>query len=146
MQQKWKLRRVAASGALALGLVLSFAATGSAATSPHGKIQNKTISFAEGPSANPNYIFPFVNCNYFSVDNLNQFQELMYRPAYWFGLGSSPAEVPTLSLYKAPAWNTASTSVTLTAQTWAKWSDGQACAERQHWRRVLRLQPWIRRP
>ena len=53
-----------------------------------------TIAFAEAPGANPNFIFPYLGCAYSSVNNINQFQMLMYRPLYWFGLGASTAFVP----------------------------------------------------
>ena len=44
-----------------------------------------TATWAELPSALPNYIFPFMSLAFFSVTNINQFQYLMYRPLYWFG-------------------------------------------------------------
>ena len=31
---------------------------------------------------------------FFSVANINQFQELMYRPLYWFGKGATPDPQP----------------------------------------------------
>src|ERR1019366_4227321 len=57
-----------------------------------------TITFVEGPGANPNWIFPFESCQYCSVDNINQFQDEMFRPLYWFGVGGSVALVPSLSM------------------------------------------------
>ena len=43
------------------------------------------MTWAEPPSDVPNYIFPFMSLAFFSVTNLSQFQQLMYRPLYWFG-------------------------------------------------------------
>ncbi len=87
------------SVALVVGLLL--AACGSAGSSNGGGggggggSQEQSIYFAEGPGANPNYIFPYMGCAYFSVSNINQFQFLMYRPLYWFGLGAStPSSTP----------------------------------------------------
>jgi len=63
----------------------------------NGKVSG-TITFAEGAGANPNWIFPYESCQYCSVDNINQFQDEMFRPMYWFGVGGSVSLVPSLSL------------------------------------------------
>ena len=83
-----------------------------------------TITFAEGPGANPNYIFPYMGGQYFSVDNINQFQELMFRPLYWFGLGGSVAVQPSLSLAHLPVFSNGNKTVTITMKGW-KFADGQ---------------------
>src|SRR5436853_5838432 len=54
------------------------------------KQQGGTAYWAEAPQATPNYIFPFAQFADFSVANLTQFQELLYRPLYWFGKGAAP--------------------------------------------------------
>ena len=119
MQIRHKLRLATtiglAAGALTLGLV---APSVSGAATPKG-----TITYAEGAGANPNYIFPYMSCTYFSVSNINQFQELMYRPLYWFGLGASAAYVQSLSLAKDPVFNGSRTQITLSLKGW-KFADG----------------------
>ena len=85
---------------------------------------DSTITFAEGPGANPNYIFPYMGGQYFSVDNINQFQELMFRPLYWFGLGGSVAVQPSLSLARMPVFSNGNKTVTITMKGW-KFADGQ---------------------
>jgi peptide/nickel transport system substrate-binding protein len=107
-------------GALAVGLVLSACGT---ATSGAGRVSG-TINFAELPGASPDYIFPFVGCKYFSVSNINQFQLLMYRPVYWFGLGASTEVRYDLSLARAPVFNRADTKITINLKGW-RFSDGQ---------------------
>ena len=120
MQIRHKLRLATtiglAAGALTLGLV---APSVSGAATPTG-----TITYAEGAGAQPNYIFPYMSCTYFSVSNINQFQELMYRPLYWFGLGSSAAYVSSLSLAAYPGYNASRTQITLNLKGW-KFADGQ---------------------
>src|ERR1035437_9676030 len=65
MQLGRKLRLAITIGAVASSLSVGLIApTISGAAAPSG-----TISFAEGPGANPNYIFPYMGCKYFSVDN-----------------------------------------------------------------------------
>jgi peptide/nickel transport system substrate-binding protein len=83
-----------------------------------------TINYAEGAGASPNYIFPYMGVQYFSVDNTEQFQEMMYRPLYWFGLGASVAYVPSLSLADSPVYSNGNKTVTITMKGW-KFADGQ---------------------
>jgi peptide/nickel transport system substrate-binding protein len=91
----------------------------SGASAPSG-----TISFAEGAGASPNYIFPYMGCAYFSVSTINQFQELMYRPLYWFGIKNSAAYVPSLSLGNSPKFSNGNKTITITMKGW-KFADGQ---------------------
>jgi peptide/nickel transport system substrate-binding protein len=83
-----------------------------------------TITFAEAPGANPNFIFPFAGCAYSSVNNVNQFQMLMFRPLYWFGLGGSANIVPKLSLAKPPIFTNGDRTLTITMKGW-RFADGQ---------------------
>ena len=120
MQIRHKLRLATtiglAAGALTLGLV---APSVSGAATPKG-----TLTFAEGPGANPNYIFPYMSCTYFSVSNINGFQDLMYRPLYWFGTGALATYNPSLSLANNPVMGSGNKSVTITTKGW-KFKSGQ---------------------
>jgi peptide/nickel transport system substrate-binding protein len=93
-------------------------------SSPNSAGSSDTVTFAEAPGANPNYIFPYMGSQYFSVDNINQFQQLMFRPLYWFGLGGSVAVQPALSLAAMPVFTNANKTVTITMKGW-KFADGQ---------------------
>ena len=93
----------------------------SSATPP---IAAQTLTFAEGAGASPNYIFPYMAGQYFSVDNINQFQELMFRPLYWFGVGGSVAIAPNLSLANMPVFTNNNKTVSFTLKGW-KFADGQ---------------------
>jgi peptide/nickel transport system substrate-binding protein len=115
-QAKFLVTAVAAISTLAIGLMIP---TTSSAAAPAG-----TLTFAEGAGANPNWIFPFESCQYCSVDNINQFQDEMFRPLYWFGLGDSVALVPSLSLANPPKYSNSNKTVTLDLKGW-KFSDGQ---------------------
>ena len=106
----------AVASALSMGLI---APTVSGAAAPSG-----TITFAEGAGANPNYIFPYMGCAYFSVSTINQFQELMFRPLYWFGLGGSVAVQPQLSTAFLPKMSNNNRTATITMKGW-KFADGQ---------------------
>ncbi len=126
-----KLRSIGAMGTLVLsaGLVLAACGGGSSSsssttTTPKPTTPTGTLTYAEGPGANPNYIFPYMGCAYFSVSNSQQFQELMYRPLYWFGLGASSAVQFPLSLANAPTFSNKDKQVTINLKGW-KFSDGQ---------------------
>ena len=105
---------------VAIGLVIAnnFSKPGT------GSSANSTIAFAEGPGANPNWIFPYQSCTYFSVSNINAFINEMYRPVYWFGLGASATVVPSLSVANMPVMSNANKTVTITMKGW-KFADGQ---------------------
>jgi peptide/nickel transport system substrate-binding protein len=107
-----------------LSIVLSALIFGlSSPTTSQGATSN-TITFAEAPGQSPNYIFPFASCLYDASNNIGQFQQLMFRPLYWFGVGPSASESPALSLAAQPLYNKADTEVTLTMKGW-RFADGQ---------------------
>ena len=104
------------AGALTLGLV---APSVSGAATPSG-----TLTYAEAPSTTPTYIFPYMSCKYFSVANISDFDYLMYRPIYWFGIGNNAAYTPSLSSANTPTYNASRTTVTISLKGW-KFADGQ---------------------
>jgi peptide/nickel transport system substrate-binding protein len=110
--------------AIATLLVLSVAVIGPSAFATVTAGPSGTIAYAEAPGANPNFIFPYLGCAYSSVNNINQFQMLMFRPLYWFGLGGSAKFVPSLSLADRPVFTHDNRTVTITMKGW-RFSDGQ---------------------
>ena len=108
------------AGALSLGLIPPLAGGSAGAAAP----ADKTITFAEAPGGFPNYIFPYMSCTYFSVDNTQAFQYEMFRPVYWFGLGKTTVVQPTLSLAKMPVMSNGDKTVTINMKGW-KFADGQ---------------------
>jgi peptide/nickel transport system substrate-binding protein len=85
------------------------------------------VYWAQGADAKPNWIFPFASLSDFSVTNLTQFQELMYRPLYWFGspTSASPSVDFSLSPADAPVWSNGDKTVTINLKGW-KFEDGQS--------------------
>jgi peptide/nickel transport system substrate-binding protein len=88
-----------ALGALTTGLIIAAPATSS------GAATKTTATWAEPPQATPNFILPFYPAQLCSVDNIEQFQFLMYRPLYWFGNGASPALNSSLSIGQTPTFS-----------------------------------------
>jgi peptide/nickel transport system substrate-binding protein len=127
----WKIGAGLAAGAVVLGACGSSTPSSSKTTTststPAKSIHHGgTVYWAEAPAAKPNWIFPFASLSYFSVANLTQFQELMYRPLYYFGppTTTSPNVDFTLSPANAPVWNASNTQVTINLKPW-KFEDGQ---------------------
>ncbi|NNN01814.1 MAG: hypothetical protein HKL86_08295 [Acidimicrobiaceae bacterium] len=85
---------------------------------------NRTLTIAEGANATPNYILPFYPPAQCTVTNTSQFQVMMYRPLYWFGLASDAGLQAQLSTGNLPVYSNHNTTVTLTTKGW-KFADGQ---------------------
>src|SRR5580692_8762124 len=106
-----KLRFVAAF-VVAAGASL-FALAGSSGAASSG-----TITYAEAPGAAPNWIFPYTGYLNFSASNINQFQQLMFRPLYFFGEGPTAAYAPSLSLANAPVLSNENRTITINLKGW----------------------------
>jgi peptide/nickel transport system substrate-binding protein len=120
MFQKGRIRAV-----LTLGVALTAATVGLITpTLTSGASTPQVITIAEGANATPNYILPFyppANC---TVTNTSQFQLMMYRPLYFFGLGASAALQPKLSTGNLPVYSNGNKTVTINMKGW-KFADGQ---------------------
>jgi peptide/nickel transport system substrate-binding protein len=88
-----------------------------------------TAYWAEQPLSPPDYIFPLVSGEYYSNENVNQFQTLLYRPLYWYGDQDKPGIDIALSLGNAPAYSDHDRVVTITLKH-ASWSDGEPVISR----------------
>jgi peptide/nickel transport system substrate-binding protein len=81
------------------------------------------VTFALPPAVIPNYIFPVMGGEYYSNVNLYQFQQIMYRPLYWFGQGTQPSYNASLSLADTPVFTNGGKTVTMTLKKY-NWADG----------------------
>src|ERR1700722_4505704 len=125
MQFKTKLRLLVSVGTVAGAMTIGFVApTVGGAASAKVSTPSNTITFAEGAGAAPNYIFPYLGCQYFSVAALSQFQELTYRPLYWFGTPGSSAVDYSLSPAAQPVFSNGNKTITIDMKGW-KFADGQ---------------------
>ncbi len=123
---------------IGLGAIV-LAACGSSTPSSSGPtVKRTTATFAEGPGAQPNYIFPLASLAYFSVSNLSQFQFLIYRPLYWFGDNGQVQLNSSLSLADPPVYSSDGKSVAVTLKGW-KWSNGDQITARdvQFWQNLV---------
>jgi peptide/nickel transport system substrate-binding protein len=122
---KWwiALTVVVVVAAVAIGLVAS-SSNAKTPSSTTTSSNSNTITYAEGAGAAPNYIFPYLGCQYFSVATLSQFQEMTYRPLYWFGTPGSSAVDYSLSTANQPVFSNGNRTITIDMKGW-KFADGQ---------------------
>jgi peptide/nickel transport system substrate-binding protein len=133
--------------AAAAAIVLCLPVIAYSASSRHGSAAQQsattggTAYFAEGAQAAPNYIFPFMSLAFFSVTNISDFQQLMYRPVYWFGQGSQPTLNPSISLASVPKYSKGNTVATFTLKPY-KWSNGETVTAQDvvFWMNLLKVE------
>ena len=118
-------RKTLAVGASVVALALAMAGCAGSSSSTTGTtpVSGGTATWAELPSDIPNYIFPFESSEFISVSNSSDFNQMLYRPLYWFGTGAAPTMNTSLSLAYAPTFS--GNTVTIKLKPY-KWSNGQA--------------------
>lgn len=110
------------------------AACCAAAASGHSKARSAssssaTVTFALPPGETPNYVDPFVSGPDSNNQDLFQFENLMYRPLYWFGNNGEPQINYHQSLALPPVYSNHGRTVTITLKHW-RWSDGDPVTTR----------------
>ena len=118
---RWGRPRLALMGAgvAALALVAGACSSSHSAASGGTPLKGGTAVMAEPPAQTPNYIFPFMDPSVSTNQNLFDFTYLMYRPLYWFGLGSQPVVNPSLSLGFTPTFNGRTVTIKLKHYMWS---------------------------
>jgi peptide/nickel transport system substrate-binding protein len=99
---------------------------GSGIAKPVGaRTSGGTVTYALPPATTPNWIFPMASLAYFSVYNISDLQQPMYRPLYWFGgHNDQPTVDYGLSTADQPKYAANGRNVTITLKHWA-WSNGE---------------------
>jgi peptide/nickel transport system substrate-binding protein len=110
--------------AVAVGVAaVATVAAGCSSSSPSAvgttPISGGTAVFAEAPASTPNYIFPYTSSTYCSDINSFDFQYLMYRPLYWFGVGAQPVVNNSLSVADAPVFSGTKVTIRLKHYMWS---------------------------
>jgi peptide/nickel transport system substrate-binding protein len=106
------------------------------------KVAGGTVTWAEFADQIPVYIFPLAGPQYLNQPNIGNFQELMYRPLYWFGNDKNqPVVDSTKSLASAPVWSDDDKKVTITLKPY-KWSNGETVSSRDviFWMNLLKVE------
>jgi peptide/nickel transport system substrate-binding protein len=82
------------------------------------------ITWAEAPNTGPTWILPIVTEAAFSYNDIDDFENLLWRPLYWFGDGVEPTLDQSESLAYNPVWSNGNKTVTIKMRPGFKWSDG----------------------
>ncbi|WP_084216628.1 ABC transporter substrate-binding protein [Pseudonocardia spinosispora] len=107
----------------ALVIALLAGCAGQSTPSTGQPVRGGTATFALPANTTPNYIFPFMGTEYFSVVNVSNLQYHLYRPMYWFGDNGQPVLNDRLSLADQPTFADDNRTVTVRLRDYA-WSDG----------------------
>ncbi len=129
-QTSRKLGLVGGAAAVALALAActggsSSPSSGGATSATGSPVSGGTVTYAQVPGGIPNWIFPMASLAYFSVYNISNLQQPMYRPLYWFGGHNlQPTLDEGLSAADMPQYAADGKSVTIKLKPW-KWSNGE---------------------
>lgn len=114
--------------------------TGGAIEAVGTRIHGGTVTWAEFADQIPVYIFPLASAQFLNQPNIGNFQELMYRPLYWFGTDDNKPTVDYgKSLASAPVWADGDKKVTITLKPYV-WSNGERVTSRDvvFWMNMLK--------
>jgi peptide/nickel transport system substrate-binding protein len=83
------------------------------------------ISIASPTSTTPDFAYPFASGDELTAVNVEDLQQLAYRPLYFFGGSSTVRLNAALSLATLPVYNATDTTVSFTVKPGRSWSDGE---------------------
>jgi peptide/nickel transport system substrate-binding protein len=142
------LRRLVLGG-LAGAALLTGCSRPAGPTSPHAArrapapaaTRGGTAVFAEQPSSAAFYTFPLTPISIGSLYTITQFQDLLWRPLYWFGNHGRPTLNELLSLAYQPRYSHGGRMVTIHLKPY-HWSDGQPVTARDvlFWMNLLKAE------
>ena len=85
-----------------------------------------TITIASPKATTPDWAYPYASGDELTPSNVNDFEQLLYRPLYSFGGSTTVKFNETLSLATAPSYTDGDTVVSFAIKPGLRWSDGQA--------------------
>ena len=112
---------LAAVAAVAVAVAVGPAARSAVAAGP----APWTITVATPTDATPSWAYPFLAGSELRSSNVQGFEQLMYRPLYYFGPGPTNALNPSLSLATPPVYSNGDTTVSFTVRPGLRWSNGE---------------------
>ena len=124
-----RIAKTAVSGAIVLVRIAACSGRGSSggisAPSPRAAAPGGTATVALAAGVAPDYIFPFIPNADANAYNQQRFEELMFRPLYYFGGNNDSVAINyPLSTADAPVYTGGGTTVTITMKGWKR-SDGE---------------------
>ncbi len=142
MRSSWvKFAAVSAASVLLLAACGSTASSSSSSSSSSSttRVKGGTAYFAEQPLSPPTYIFPLMSGANESNVNLYEFDTLMFRNLYFFGVNGKAQINYSQSLADAPVYSNNNRTVTIRLKGW-KWSNGETVDARDlvFWMNLLK--------
>jgi peptide/nickel transport system substrate-binding protein len=134
---------VVAAVVAAAMIVVGCSSNSSTTSSSAGtKVKGGTATWAFNAGEGANYIFPVLPPADFNTSNSQDFQWLMWRPLYWYGVGDTPDIDTSLSIGNLPVYSNSGKTVTITLKPY-KWSDGTPVTARdvQFWENLVAANP-----
>ncbi len=127
---------------LGLAATLLLMASGGSSLNASASGYHGTATFALAPTQTSHYIFPFTSGAYANDTELFQFQNLMWRPLYWFGNDGEFYVNYKLSIGEPPVYSNAGRTVTITLKHY-QWSDGLPVTARdiEFWLDIYKAEP-----
>jgi peptide/nickel transport system substrate-binding protein len=115
----------AATAAVVAGCSNSKSSPAAASTNTAKPKQGGIARVAEAPGTSPTAIWPFDQANQETTVNSGGFQEIMFRPLYYWGLNDQITLDDSVSPGNLPVFSNNDQTVTITIKPW-KWSNGEA--------------------
>ena len=109
------------AGGLVLSACSSHPSSATTTTTTTGQatpVAGGTAYFAEQPNSAAFYTFPLTPPNIGSLYTITQFQNLLWRPLYWFGNNGAPTMDPARSLAAPPTYLDGGRAVAIRLKAW----------------------------
>jgi peptide/nickel transport system substrate-binding protein len=116
--------------AAALALVAALALGALVAVQPSGATASWTITVAAPETGAPLWAFPFLSGDELDAQNVQDFEQLTYRPLYFFDGTTAPTLDPRRSLADPPVYANGDTTVSVTMKPGLEWSNGEPVSAR----------------
>jgi peptide/nickel transport system substrate-binding protein len=119
------------TGGLGVAVVALSVIAGPVSSNAAVNHSSSTLRVPFSPGSFPNSEFPFYSASTCLTVNID-YWNLQSRPGYWFGLGASILEQPTLSSLNQPVFSTSGgkTVATITSKNWV-WSNANTGGQTQ---------------
>jgi len=132
-----------AAAAVALAVAAAGCSSSSSTTTSSTPVKGGTVTYGFVSGNQPNWILPYDSPAYSSVANLDDLQQMLYRPLYWFGgQNDQPTVDYGLSVADRPVYADGGKTVVINLKGY-KWSDGETVDAQDviFWLHLMQAEP-----
>jgi peptide/nickel transport system substrate-binding protein len=125
--------------------LVATSATSATARSLASRATPWTIRIASDTATTPNWAYPFASADKLTTSNVDQFEQLMYRPLYNFGSTRTVTLDAAASLASPPVYSDADATVSVTLKPGLTWSNGESVTAEgvMEWMNLLAAYPGV---